>query len=75
MPTDRRPRARAGLNGSAGRTSRDDSLLTEVRRLSRAALPQRLRRLEQMERAARVWVNGRAVGAEPASGHLYETYD
>ena len=74
MANEPAPRTRVALERAA-RTSRDDPLLSEVRRLSRATLPNRLRRLEQMERAARVWVNGRAVGAQHSDAHLYETYD
>jgi len=28
-----------------------------------------------MERAAVVWMNGRALGGRAAASHLYETYD
>jgi hypothetical protein len=34
----------------------------------------RLRRLERMEQAARVWVNGREVGGR-RHAHLAESYD
>jgi hypothetical protein len=51
------------------RTSRDERLLREVRsRMSKREelLPERLRRLERMEHAARIWVNGREVGEGPS---------
>ncbi len=58
-------------------TPRRDPLLSEVRALlgRDRELPERMRRLQRMENAAQVWVNGRAVGKEPAHTHLYETYD
>jgi hypothetical protein len=61
----------------AARPARDEAMLREVRSLlSRdRATSARMRRLERMERAAQVWVNGRPVGAAPKHGHLYETYD
>jgi hypothetical protein len=58
------------------RTSRDEGLLREVRwRLSndRDSL-NRLRRLERMERTARLWVNGEEVGGSRHS-HLDDVYD
>lgn len=59
------------------RTRRDEPLVLGVRaRLSRErAVPARLRRLERMERTARVWVNGREVGDRPRFGYLAEGYD
>jgi hypothetical protein len=54
------------------RTSRDEPLLREVRsRMTKREdlLPERLRRLERMEHAARIWVNGREVGAAARSGY------
>jgi hypothetical protein len=38
-------------------------------------LPPRLRRLERMERTARIWVNGREAGDDPGFGYLAEGYD
>lgn len=65
------------MDGSRQRTSRDDPLVRVVRsRLSRErTLPPRLRRLERMERTARLWVNGRELGKEPRFGYLAEGYD
>jgi hypothetical protein len=59
------------------RTSRQDPLLRVVRaRLSRERdLPPHLRRLERMERTARMWVNGRELGKKPRFGYLAEGYD
>jgi hypothetical protein len=59
------------------RTRRDEPLVREVRaRLSREqGLPARLRRLQRMERAARLWVNGREAGDDPRFGYLAEGYD
>ena len=56
---------------------RQDALLAEIRGLlSRGeATARRMRRLESMEHAARVWVNGEALGPQPKHAHLYETYD
>ena len=61
----------------SARPAREESLLREVRGLLTrdARLSERFRRLERMESAARVWVNGRALGPQPAHGHLTETYD
>jgi hypothetical protein len=65
----RRPRGNA-------RTSRDEWFLREVRsRMSKREelLPERLRRLERMEHAARIWVNGREVGEGPSrNGYPYD---
>jgi chorismate mutase len=57
--------------------ARDEAMLKEVRSLlsKDRDRPSRMRRLERMERAAQVWVNGRPVGAAPTNAHLYETYD
>ena len=61
----------------AARRARDEAMLREVRSLLARdrATAARMRRLERMERAAQVWVNGRPVGAPPKHAHLYETYD
>jgi hypothetical protein len=55
----------------------EEHALAEMRRLLRVDRGPggRLQRLERMERAAQVWVNGRALGNASPSGHLYETYD
>jgi chorismate mutase len=57
--------------------ARDEAMLKEVRSLlsKDRDRPSRMRRLERMERAAQVWVNGRPVGVAPQNAHLYETYD
>ena len=61
---------------AALRPARDEAVLGEVRALlSNDGLAGRLRRLERMEHAARVWVNGHPVGAAAQHAHLYETYD
>jgi hypothetical protein len=52
--------------------AREDRVLGEVRELMTS---ERLRRLARLERAARVWVNGRAVGEPSVNAHLYESYD
>jgi hypothetical protein len=59
-----------------GRTSRDEGLLREVRwRLSKdRQLLDRLRRLERMERTARLWVNGEELGGG-RHGHLSDVHD
>jgi hypothetical protein len=59
------------------RTRRDEPLVEGVRsRLFRERdLPPRLRRLERMERTARIWVNGREAGDQPRFGYLAEGYD
>jgi len=66
-------------NSSSRSTTRADekSVLREVRELlsRERELPHRYRRLERMERAAVVWMNGRALGGRPSASHLYETYD
>ena len=51
--------------------------MAEVRGLlsSDQGLARRFRRLESMEHAARVWVNGKSLGPQPKHAHLYETYD
>jgi hypothetical protein len=74
-PDDRDARRRNGVPAE-GR-ARDEAMLREVRSLlSRdRATAARMRRLERMERAAQVWVNGRPVGTAPKHAHLYETYD
>jgi hypothetical protein len=54
------------------RTSRDERLLLEVRsRMTKRddLLPERLRRLERLEHAARIWVNGREVGGASRNGY------
>jgi hypothetical protein len=51
------------------RTARNEWLLREVRsRMTKRQelLSPHLRRLERMERAARIWVNGREVGEGPS---------
>jgi hypothetical protein len=55
----------------------EELALAEMRRLLGADRGPggRLERLEPMERAAQVWVNGRALGAPSPNSHLYETYD
>jgi hypothetical protein len=66
-------REQASIAKLQPRTSRDEGLLREVRsRLSRNEA--RLRRLERMEQAARVWVNGHEVG-EPRYAHLSDVDD
>jgi hypothetical protein len=59
------------------RTGREQSLLREVRwRLSKdQVLPARLRRIEQMEHTARLWVNGREVEAKSRYRHLSTVHD
>jgi len=58
------------------RTARDEGLLREVRwRLSKDKnLLNRMRRLEQMERTARLWINGEEVG-ESRYSYLGEVHD
>ena len=54
------------------RTSRNEWLLREVRsRMTKRdeLMPERLRRLERMENAARVWVNGKEVGGGSNNGY------
>jgi hypothetical protein len=54
------------------RTSRNDRLLREVRsRMTKReeVLPAHLRRLERMEHAARIWVNGHEVGGGSRNGY------
>jgi hypothetical protein len=54
------------------RTSRNEWLLREVRsRMTKREerVPERLRRLERMENAARIWVNGEEVGGQPGNGY------
>jgi hypothetical protein len=69
-------RGKGALDRLQQRTSRDSGMLREVRwRLSKDRdLLARVRRLERMERAARVWVNGREVG-ESRFDYLAETHD
>jgi hypothetical protein len=60
---------------SNARTSRDEWLLREVRsRMTKRAelVPERLRRLERMEHAARVWVNGQEVGGDSKNGYPHD---
>jgi hypothetical protein len=59
------------------RRAREQSLLREVRwRLSKdQRSPARLRRIERMERTARLWVNGQEVDADPRYSHLSTVYD
>jgi hypothetical protein len=77
MSSRRREKPRSSEQRGALRTTREGALLDEVRtRLSGAReMPTRLRRLERMERAARVWVNGRELAHDPRFGHLAENYD
>jgi hypothetical protein len=58
------------------RTGREDGLFREVRwLLSRnAESAARLRRLEQMERTARLWVNGKELG-DPRFAYLGDVHD
>jgi len=54
----------------------EEEAVRELRDLLRGGGPsERLGRLERMERVARIWVNGDALGAAAPNGHLYETYD
>ena len=71
--TDRAPRT----PGTSARTTREESLLSEVRsRLTRdERLSARMRRLERMEHAARVWVNGEELGGQRPYPHLSASYD
>jgi hypothetical protein len=64
-------------DGETIRTARDKSLLREVRsRLSKEKeLAGRLRRLERMESAARMWVNGKEIGGDPRYRHLSNVHD
>jgi hypothetical protein len=65
---ERGTRKGPGPRGNA-RTSRNEGLMREVRlRMGKREeiMPDRLRRLERMEHAARIWVNGREVGEEPS---------
>jgi hypothetical protein len=39
------------------------------------ALMTRMRRLERLERAARMWVNGEELGGRGRYGHLSDSYD
>src|SRR5207248_5829226 len=72
-----RKRAGGGRPGVGGtRAARDESIMREVRGLLRGdRLSQRFRRLDRMESAARVWVNGRPLGSQPAFPQLSESYD
>jgi hypothetical protein len=58
------------------RTSRDEGLLREVRwRLSAdQERVTRMRRLEQMENSARLWINGRELG-KSRFDYLAEVHD
>jgi hypothetical protein len=58
------------------RTSRGEGLLREVRSLlsKNHEVADRLRRLERMERTARLWVNGEEVG-EHRYPYLGEVHD
>ena len=65
--TGKRPSPR----GNA-RTSRNEWLLREVRsRMTKREdlVPERLRRLERMESAARIWVNGKEMGGNSDNGY------
>jgi hypothetical protein len=66
-----------GKTGGPGARAREDTLLREVRALLFRSpdRSERMRRLDRMERVARVWVNGRPLGPRPSNSHLYETYD
>ena len=59
------------------RTDREQSLLAEVRlRLSRdPEAAARLRRLERMEHAARIWFNGQEASSDPRLEHLRKAYE
>jgi hypothetical protein len=61
---------------AAGRTAREQPLVDGDRRLlsTERELASRLRRLERMERTARMWVNGAELGPG-RHGHLSQTYD
>jgi hypothetical protein len=69
---DRSRRASSGPRGD-----RENRILRDVRQLlikdrERAS---RMRRLERMDTAAMLWINGRPAGPPGANAHLYETYD
>jgi hypothetical protein len=57
---------------NGARTARNEWLLREVRsRMTKRdeLMPERLRRLERMEREARIWVNGQEMGRESRDGY------
>jgi hypothetical protein len=60
------------------RTARNEWLLREVRsRMTKRheLMPERLRRLERMENAARIWVNGKEVGGSSNNGYPNDVSD
>ena len=70
---ERRPGRGPSARGNA-RTTRNEWLLREVRsRMTKRdeLVPERLRRLERLEHAARIWVNGREVVGEGPSRNGY----
>jgi hypothetical protein len=79
MGTDRNGKEanRGRKVGPSARSGRDESILREVRSLLSAdeRLSKRFRRLERMESAARVWINGQALGTQPPHDHLSDSYD
>ena len=54
----------------------DDPILTgKIALAHMKEFPDYYERLERMERAAQVWVNGETLGDASPYKHLYETYD
>jgi hypothetical protein len=76
MASARSPREKGAPRSLRERTSRDEGLLREVRwRLSKdQQLAARMRRLEQMDRSARVWINGREL-EKSRFDYLAEVHD
>ena len=76
MASARSPRGKRPVGSLRERTSRDDGLLREIRRRfsKDQELVTRMRRIEQMERSARVWINGREVGSSRYD-YLTEAHD
>jgi len=70
-------RTRAEPRSSGARTAREEPFLEGVRQVMfrDRATTARLRRLDRMERAARLWVNGVEVAADPRHSHLAQVYD
>ena len=68
---------RNGKKPEPSHAAEEEQALLEMRKLlgPERGPSGRLGRIDRMERAAQVWVNGQALGASSPSSHLYETYD
>ena len=70
-----RPKGKGPSPRGNVRSSRNEWLLREVRsRMTKRneLVPERLRRLERMESAARIWVNGKEVGGSSDNGYPHD---